>query len=227
MVTGEPLEKLFSAAETASGQARNIWVTFLLFGTYLAITVGATTHRDLLLESPVRLPLLNVDLNFFTFYWVAPLFFIVFHLYLLIHLYLLASKLHALNICIEQELRVRSERNAFRQRLDGFPFTQMLAGPHNGPVQACLVTLMVWVTVILAPVILLLAFQVRFLPYHAETMTWWHRSCLLVDLALLWALWPRSYHQLQLCRAALPDSCRHSPSSRRWHSQWQSLVCQF
>ncbi|WOH51964.1 pentapeptide repeat-containing protein [Bradyrhizobium sp. sBnM-33] len=193
MVTGEPLEKLFSAAETASSQARNIWVTFLLFGTYLAITVGATTHRDLLLENPVRLPLLDVDLNLFTFYWVAPLFFIIFHLYLLIHLYLLASKLHALNVGIEHELRVRSERTAFRQRLDGFPLTQMLAGPHKGPVQAGLVRLMVWVTVILAPVILLLAFQVRFLPYHAEAMTWWHRGCLLVDVALLWALWPRSY----------------------------------
>src|SRR5829696_2539376 len=107
MVTSESLEKLFSAAETASTQARNVWVTFLLFGTYLAIAVGGTTHRGLLLANPVRLPLLDVDLDLFTFYWVAPLFFVIFHLYVLIHLFLLASKLHALNGRIEQELRLR------------------------------------------------------------------------------------------------------------------------
>jgi hypothetical protein len=193
MAASEPLEKLFSAAEGASAQARSTWVTFLLFATYLAITVGSTTHRDLFLESPVKLPLLDVELNLFTFYWIAPLFVVIFHLYLLVHLHLLASKLHVLNAGIAQELRLQSQRTAFRQRLDGFPLTQALAGPRKHVVQAGLVQLIIWVTVVLAPVVLLIAFQVSFLPYHSESMTWWHRICLLVDLALLWVFWPYQY----------------------------------
>ena len=49
---------------------------------------------------------------------------------------------------------------------------------------------MVWVTLAIAPVLVLLTFEVRFLPYHSSPVTWWHRLLIAFDLAgvlLLWA----------------------------------------
>jgi hypothetical protein len=33
-------------------------------------------------------------------------------------------------------------------------------------------------------------FQLKFLPYHSEWIAWWQRIALVIDLALLWRLWP-------------------------------------
>ena len=60
------------AVVDAAGMSRNLWLAFISFGTYLVIAVGAVTHRDLFLESPVRLPLLDVDLPLVGFFVVAP-----------------------------------------------------------------------------------------------------------------------------------------------------------
>jgi hypothetical protein len=45
------------------------------------------------------------------------------------------------------------------------------------------------ISLVLAPVALLVLFQLKFLPYH-DAITWWHRLAIFVDLALLWVLWP-------------------------------------
>lgn len=121
------LNTLRDAANTASQHARNVYVTFLLFGLYLAIIFGSTTHEQLLRESPVTLPLLNVGLPLVGFYWVAPALFVLLHLNLLLQLILLAGKLHRLNEAIAQiggEERQKDER----AKLFPFPFTQMLGG---------------------------------------------------------------------------------------------------
>ena len=39
--------------------------------------------------------------------------------------------------------------------------------------------------------LLLLLFQIQFLPFHNSFVTWTHRGALLVDLILLWWLWRR------------------------------------
>jgi len=46
------------------------------------------------------------------------------------------------------------------------------------------------ITLALAPVALLLFLEIKFLPYHSEKITWWHRGLLALDLALVWTLWP-------------------------------------
>src|SRR5688572_19777824 len=50
-----------SLNEIASSSA-GLWITFLSFATYLAIAVGSVTHRQLFLQDPMQLPLLNVGL---------------------------------------------------------------------------------------------------------------------------------------------------------------------
>ena len=74
-------------------------------------------------------------------------------------------------------------------RLDTFSVAQLVVADRYGRV-APAVRAMAWVTLVVAPVLLLLFFQLRFLPFHSEWTTWWHRGLLAVDIALMWALWP-------------------------------------
>jgi hypothetical protein len=41
------------------------------------------------------------------------------------------------------------------------------------------------VTLLFVPPLTLLYFQIAFLPYHAISVTWWHRTCLAIDITLL------------------------------------------
>src|SRR5215469_7856221 len=85
MAAPEPIPDLLKAVNEASGKAFALWITFLTVGTYLAIAIGTTTHLQLLLAGPVKLPLLGVDMPLFAFYGFAPP-----HLYVLMQLYLLS-----------------------------------------------------------------------------------------------------------------------------------------
>ena len=84
MTGSEQFEKFQAAANAASSRASAAWITFLSAATYLATVMLGTTHRQLVLEGSVRLPLLNVDLPLFTFYLVAPALLWLLHLSLLI-----------------------------------------------------------------------------------------------------------------------------------------------
>ena len=60
MAAPDPIPDLLKAVNEASGKAFALWVMFLTVGTYLAIAIGTTTHLQLLLAGPVKLPLLGV-----------------------------------------------------------------------------------------------------------------------------------------------------------------------
>ena len=51
--------------------------------------------------------------------------------------------------------------------------------------------MVVWLSFVVGPVLLLLGFELRFLPYHNIPVTYVHRASLLLDLMLLLLLWPR------------------------------------
>ncbi len=195
---GARLDKLQDAANTASSHARNVYVTFLLFGLYLAIIFGATTHEQLLREGPVTLPLLSVALPLFGFFWIAPALFVLLHLNLLLQLYLLSGKLHrfdrVLRRAVSRELLDREGANDRRAQLYPFPFSQMLVGRQHGRMMRFLLWLMVWLTVLVLPVVLLLMGQVRFLPYHDATTTMWQRLMVLADVVLILIFWRAIRH---------------------------------
>jgi hypothetical protein len=56
------IEALRSAVIDATSVGARLWLSYLFVLFYLAIAVGSVTHRNLLFESPVKLPFLNVDL---------------------------------------------------------------------------------------------------------------------------------------------------------------------
>jgi hypothetical protein len=191
MPAPEPIPDLLKAANSASGKAFALWITFLSVGTYLAIAIGTTTDRQLLLANPVKLPLLDVDLPLFAFYGFAPVLFLVLHLYVLMQLYLLARLLRL----FDNDLRVADMTDDVRWRvrsqLDKFVFTQSLIGVPQDWIVRWLLRVVVWLSFVVAPLLLLLGFQLRFLPYHSSLVTTVQQGTMLLDLVLLLLLGPK------------------------------------
>jgi len=66
------LQALRDAVVDAASVGAGLWLSYLFVVLYLAIAVGSVTHRDLLFESPVKLPFLNVDLPLVGFFVLGP-----------------------------------------------------------------------------------------------------------------------------------------------------------
>lgn len=187
-VLNDPIGRLQQSANTAVSSARNAGVTFLLFGFYLAVIFGGTTHYQLLREDRVALPILDIGLPLIGFYWIAPLIFVLLHLNFLISLYFLAQKLRRLDIEIDA-LDSADQKNQARALLHPFPVVQMLIGRDQPRLARALLNVLIWAVVAVLPVLLLLLGQTRFLPYHDHATTGFHSLLVLADVAILWLLW--------------------------------------
>src|SRR5262245_38732908 len=88
----DPLDvvALEKSVNDSAVRVSTIWVSFLLFGLYLVVTVGNITPRQLLLEDPVKLPVLNIDLPLIGFFFLAPMLFVILHGYVLLQVLLLS-----------------------------------------------------------------------------------------------------------------------------------------
>jgi uncharacterized protein YjbI with pentapeptide repeats len=183
--------ELQKALNDAAGKASVLWTTFIIFQFYLAITFGSLTHRDLFLETTIKLPLLSVDLPFIGFFVVAPMILLIFHFYVFLQLLGLASKAKNYNTLLAVEAPVASDRQYMRQRLDVFPILQFLAGPRDQRTgfRGFSLRLIAWITLVATPVLILLQGQVTFLPYHDEWIVWLQRVAVLIDLAVIWYFW--------------------------------------
>jgi uncharacterized protein YjbI with pentapeptide repeats len=192
-VTTDPkdLGELQKALNDVAGKASVLWTTFVTFQLYLAIAFGSVTHRDLFLETPIKLPLLNVDLPLVGFFVVAPMVLVLFHFYVFLQLLGLATKAKDYNTLLASEAPVASDRQYLRQRLDAFPILQFLAGPRDQRTgfRGFSLGLMAWITLVGTPILILLQGQVTFLPYHREWIVWLQRVAVLIDLALIWYFW--------------------------------------
>jgi hypothetical protein len=70
---------------------------------------------------------LNVDLPLVGYFIAVPLFFVVFHFYVLLQLDGLASKIAYYNDALLEEQPFEANRRLLPQRLDAFIFAQLLS----------------------------------------------------------------------------------------------------
>jgi uncharacterized protein YjbI with pentapeptide repeats len=169
-----------------------IWVSFLIFSLYLVVAASAITHRQLFLEEPVKLPALNIDLPLWGFFFLAPILFVIFHAYVLLQVVMLGRTAAAYNTAVDRAVKAPTGNAWMRQRLANTLFAQIFAGSprEREGVLGHLLKLSAWVTLAVAPVLVLLVFQFRFLPYHSHLVTWMHRSLILAELTTILLLWP-------------------------------------
>jgi uncharacterized protein YjbI with pentapeptide repeats len=148
------------------------------------------------LAEPVKLPVLNIDLPLWGFFWLAPILFVIFHAYVLIQLILLARTAAAYDAAVAKLIEddnLSPEANAsLRQRLANTLFAQILAGSPREREGwfGSLLKAMAWITLVIAPILILLTFQFMFLPYHSHLATWTHRLLILLEFVVAFKLWP-------------------------------------
>src|SRR5262245_9421308 len=176
---------LLEAVNASSRTANSAWLIFLGLMAYLVVTVAGVTHKDLLLNSDVVLPILQVKIELVRFFVFAPIVLVLLHLGLVGQLVLLARKTlefaDALRMLESTDLRT----HPLRLELDNFFFVQTLAGPERSRAVSAFLNCMSWLTLAILPVLALLYVQVTFLPYHDDAVTWVHRVVVLADVAIL------------------------------------------
>jgi uncharacterized protein YjbI with pentapeptide repeats len=214
------LETIRSVVADAGGIGAGLWITYLSLYFYVAIAAAAVTHRDLLLENPVKLPFLNVDLPLVAFFALAPPLFVVVHLYMLLNFNLLAAKVQR----FEEALASQTDDVVVQDRLRGMLpnniLIQYLVRPRGAEKLLPLLWLMVGLTVVAAPIFLLAFLEVQFLPYHHYSVLLAQRAVLVADVLLLWWLWPVKW-SWPLARRALGAAVR---TKRTWKIAMAAVV---
>ena len=186
------LQALCDAVVDAATVGGGLWFSYLFVLLYLLIAVGGVTHRDLFFESRVKLPFLNVDLPLLGFFALGPAIFLIVHAYVLLHFILLAGKVGCFNAELQAQIADKEVRWRLRRQLPSNIFVQFLAGPRGvrTGVTGFMLRLIAQISLVVAPIALLVFFQLQFLAYHNEAISWWHRIAVLAEVALLWTLWP-------------------------------------
>ena len=186
------VEALERSLNDSATRVSALWISFLIFGLYLVIAAGTVTHRQLLLEDPIKLPVLNIELPLVGFFFLAPILFVIFHAYVLLQVLLLGRTAAAYNEAVEENFKVAADNARVRQRLANTLFAQIFAGSPRERTGwlGVLLKVMAWITLAIAPVLILFVFQFQFLPYHSGWVTWAIRFLIAVDLAIILVLWP-------------------------------------
>ncbi|MFQ5482866.1 MAG: hypothetical protein ACE5ER_08910, partial [Nitrospinaceae bacterium] len=163
-------EKLLETAQENSKIVRNAFISYLAVAVFIWITVESVTHRQLLIPTErLTLPVINVQIPVVGFFWVVPLFLLLFHLFFVLHVLKFAELL--------KKIRDENESgDAWKHQLHGNLFTWVFFAKRTGnPFSMQLARLLIVVSFWLVGPVILLRTQIVFLPYHAAALTFLHR----------------------------------------------------
>jgi uncharacterized protein YjbI with pentapeptide repeats len=202
MATPDPRDilALQSAVNDASSRTTALWVSFMTFAAYLIVAAGSVNHLALFQESTIKLPVLAAELPLVAFFAIAPFFLLLFHFYLFLNLVTLSRRIATYNRVLVENVAAEDDRNLLRARLDTFLVVQLLCRPlkERAGLNAGLLNIVIWITLVGVPISLLLQFQATFLPYHHSGVTWIHRLLIVTDLTLIWFFWFAIYNRGEL-----------------------------
>lgn len=189
----DDLQVIKDSVDSAATVSGALWLSYLFVMFYIAVAAGAVTHEDLLLQRPVKLPFLNVELPLLAFFFLAPLLFVATHIYTIVHFNMLGQKAARFHAELHHQLKDEKEiRDKLRRLLPSNVLVQIFAGPpelRDGRFGLVLKAIVI-LTLVACPVLLLLLLQIQFLPHHTGWITWTQRGALMFDIAILWILRP-------------------------------------
>lgn len=181
-----PLAELLHDVNISSTAARNAWLLFLALMAYFFIALAGVSHKDLLLETPIELPLLQVAIPQRSFFLFGPLILVLVHFGLLLQHVMLSRKLREFHSRLSNhEGQGLFRQHRFRVQLSSYTYAQAVAGPYRSPLIAGFLKAMTWITLGLLPFLLLLDFQVTYLPHHDAWVTGLHRFYMVMEFLIL------------------------------------------
>ncbi|WP_156829920.1 hypothetical protein [Methylovulum miyakonense] len=183
------VDMLLSTIRSEAKDLRFFTIAFLTLLLYLSLIVVATDHEQILRISPVKLPLLDVEIPVLGFYWFMPPFLFFMHLYILVQHYLFSQ----LAFKFEEVLSKESfdMQDNIRRRLGNLPFMHWLLGRRSTIMQLIMVSISL-ISLVIWPVFMFWWMQAKFLPYHDENLVFWQQICLSTDIAMLAYLWAKT-----------------------------------
>ncbi|KJV06932.1 hypothetical protein VZ94_08120 [Methylocucumis oryzae] len=189
---GASAAEMMDNLRSEAAELRNFTITFLSLLLYVWLIVVATDHEQILRNTPVKLPLLDVDIPLLGFYGFMPPFLFFIHLYILIQHYLFSQYAFQFEKTLKRE-RISVQKD-LRHRLGDLPFLHWLLGQHKGLMQL-LMTLISIVSLIVITPLMFWLMQVRFLPYHDEGIVLCQEIFLTLDVMVLAYVWPKTLHR--------------------------------
>ena len=176
---------LIEAVNATSEIAHTGWLIFLGVVAYFCIAAAGVTHKDLLLNSAVQLPFMQVNIDLTRFFLFAPVVLLFMHFGLLVQHVMLARKVMEFDVAVRGMEPSYRRTHPIRHELNSYFFTQALAGPERAALFGGFLHGMFWLSIIGVPVLVILFIQIVYLPYHDVTTTWTHRLVLVLDTILL------------------------------------------
>jgi uncharacterized protein YjbI with pentapeptide repeats len=176
---------LLDALNTAAARTNAVWLLFLGLMGYLALAAGAVTHRDLLLDAGIALPLLQARIDLTRFFVGAPALLALAHVALIAQFVLLARKATEFHNAVRLLESTDLRSHPLRLEADSFFHVQALAGPERSRVVGALLYGLGWLTLLLLPLALLVYLQLAFLPFHNATATAVQAGIVLADIAVV------------------------------------------
>lgn len=176
---------LLSALDASATSARFGALALSGLVGFYVVTIASLTHKDLLLNTPVMLPFLEVQIPLKRFFVFAPIFLLVVHSIVLVQHVMLRGTIQAFNHTLTDG---SAKDDPLRLELNSYFFVQAYAGPKRSALISGFLFSASWLTLVLLPVLTFLYFQVAFLPRHDWAVTWAHRVYLTIDLVLLFVM---------------------------------------
>jgi len=193
-----------AAANAAIGTTRTFFFALLSVAAYIGVVIASTTDEQLLRDSPVKLPIIGVEVPLTGFYLFVPWLFVLLHLNLLIHLGLTSRKLKTFLDAIEPLEPQLSRR--LQNDVAIFPLAQWMIG-HNDRMLHFFLSLIVVILLVFIPPFLLLWMQVRFLAFQGELISWLQAVAVITDAVMIFLLllWFSIYIQTLLRRRGITE----------------------
>jgi len=176
---------LLVAVNACATSSRYGSITLSALAGFCFVTIASLTHKDLLLNTPVMLPFLQVQIPLLRFFVFAPILLLVVHSVILVQHVMLRGTIQAFNQALTDPV---AKDDPLRLELSSYFFVQAYAGPKRPALIRVLLFSASWLALVLLPVLAFLYFQVAFLPRHDWAVTWAHRIYLTMDLLLLFVM---------------------------------------
>jgi len=182
----EQAEELVQAINHGSSICRGLYLTFLAFTAFLLIIISTTNDYNLLVLTPIKLPIFGAEVDLIGFYRYAPWVYFLAHVNLLMTIALLTRKLAIFHSKLS--IQPFAKRELLRAKLHIFAPIQYLSKQQKGVVKFIL-WIIVKVLLVLMPPFILLLIQIDSLAMQDHTTVWSQRIALLADTLFALFLW--------------------------------------
>jgi uncharacterized protein YjbI with pentapeptide repeats len=176
------LRAIETAFNDAAKRINTIWVSLILFMAFVFIATGKITHKDLFLETPVKLPGLGVDVPLRGYFVFVPAFILALHFYLTLQLSGVVEKIREYDRVLGEAKIDWHHATWLRQRLDNSLFAKVLGGAPGR--LGVFLRVAALASTVIAPPWLIVFVQLIYLPEQDSLVTNWHRIALAVDIVL-------------------------------------------